>query len=95
MHVAEGLEHIGDGGRRASLDLRVRASPEWLSQVHLAGICYNHVVGYSVKVNIAIGPKVVPFWGFIFRILSGNPKKELLWGLWVVSIDMSQNLYGK
>ena len=21
--------------------------------------------------------------GFIFRILQGNPKKELLWGLWV------------
>ena len=76
MHVAEGLEHIGDGGRRASLDLRVRASPEWLSQVHLAGICYNHVVGYSVKVSIAIGPKVVPFWGSYLEFYQGIPKRN-------------------
>ena len=27
---------------------------------------------------LPIGPKVVPFWG------SYNPKKELLWGLWVI-----------
>ena len=28
-------------------------------------------------------PQSSSFWGFIFRILYGNPKKELLWGLWV------------
>ena len=28
-------------------------------------------------------PQSGSFWGFTFRILSGNPKKELLWGLWV------------
>ena len=33
-------------------------------------------------VYIPKGPKVVPFGGS-FRILEGNPKKELLWGLWV------------
>ena len=26
---------------------------------------------------------VVPFRGFIFGILSDNPKKELQWSLWV------------
>ena len=26
----------------------------------------------------------VPYLWLIFRILSGNPKKELLWSLWVV-----------
>ena len=36
-HVTERLEDIGDGRRRASLDLRVRASPEGLSQIHLPG----------------------------------------------------------
>ena len=29
-------------------------------------------------------PQCSSFLGFIFRILSGNPKQELLWGLWVL-----------
>ena len=33
----------------------------------------------SLVFCLPIGPKVVPFLGFIFRILQGNPKKELLW----------------
>ena len=35
---------------------------------------------------MVIGPEVVPFW-FIFRILQGNPKKELLRGPWVGNIQ--------
>ena len=30
------------------------------------------------------GPEVVPFCGFYLEILQGNPKKELLRGVWVV-----------
>ena len=41
------------------------------------------VSGKGLPDFVRLGPKVVPFWGFIFRILYGNPKKELLWGLWV------------
>ena len=37
-----------------------------------------------MELQLPIGPKVVPFCGFIFRIEEGNPNKELLWGLWVV-----------
>ena len=29
------------------------------------------------------------FLGFIFRILQGNPKKELLWTLWVIESDLA------
>ena len=29
-------------------------------------------------------PQSSSFLGFIYRILYGNPQKELLWGLWVV-----------
>ena len=28
-------------------------------------------------------PQSSPFWGLPYRILNINPKKELLWGLWV------------
>ena len=30
-----------------------------------------------------LGSLILSFLGLIFRILSGNPKKELLSGLWV------------
>ena len=33
--------------------------------------------------DLPIGPIVVRFWGLPYRILNMNPKKELLWGLWV------------
>ena len=33
------------------------------------------------------------FLGFIFRTLKGNPKKELLWGLWVVLVGTQSLLY--
>ena len=28
-------------------------------------------------------PQSNSFWGFPYRILNMNPKKKLLWGLWV------------
>ena len=31
-----------------------------------------------------IGSKVVPFWGYLYRILNINHKKELLWSPWVL-----------
>ena len=34
-------------------------------------------------VSLPIDPHSSSFLGLIFRILYGNPKKELLWGLWV------------
>ena len=33
--------------------------------------------------ELPIGSIVVPFWGLPYRILQMNPKKELLWSLWV------------
>ena len=33
--------------------------------------------------NPTLLPQSSSFLGFIFRILEGNPKNELLWGLWV------------
>ena len=33
---------------------------------------------------LPIGPKVVPFWGSYLEFYKGIPKKELLWGLWVM-----------
>ena len=32
------------------------------------------------------------FLGFVFRILQGNPKKELLWSLWVVCVPSGLKL---
>ena len=34
-------------------------------------------------------PQSSSFWGFIFRILQGNPKKELLWGVWASASSVS------
>ena len=39
-------------------------------------------IGLEV-VPIPIGSIVVPFLGLPYRILNMNPKKELLWSLWV------------
>ena len=37
-----------------------------------------------ITVGLPIGPKVVPFWGSYLEFYKVyNPKKELLWGLWV------------
>ena len=44
----------------------------------------NRVAGSSRSLGLAhIGSIVVPFSGVPYRIRIMNPKKELLWGLWV------------
>ena len=35
-------------------------------------------------------PQSSSFWGLLYRILNMNPKKELLWGLWVYYKDYRQ-----
>ena len=68
---AEGLLQEQDGSRRPLLAERMEAarlSLAW-SRVNLA---------------IPIGSIVVPFWGYLIRILNRNQEKELLWSLWVV-----------
>ena len=34
-------------------------------------------------ISLPLGSTVVRFWGYLIRILDRNPKKELLWSLWV------------
>ena len=38
------------------------------------------LVGIMVRTH---RPQSSSFWGLPYRILNMNPKKELLWGLWV------------
>ena len=40
-------------------------------------------MGATMPVAIPMGPTVAPFLGLPYMILNMNPKKELLWGLWV------------
>ena len=46
--------------------------------------------------TLPIGPKVVPFSDYLtYGILNMNPKKELLWGLWVdLKIDRPSGITG-
>ena len=36
-----------------------------------------------LKSELPIGSSVVPFWGLYFGFYKVNPKKKLLWSLWV------------
>ena len=50
----------------------------------------------SQNKDLPIGPKVVPFWEYPIRMRNMNPKKELLWGLWVKpKPDMGLGLHGE
>ena len=45
-----------------------------------AGVCCS---GPNGALGLTQRPLSASVLGFIFRILKGTPKKELLWGLWV------------
>ena len=53
-------------------------------------ICKNsefRILFFGLRVHgaLPIGPTVVPFWDCLIYM---NPKKELLWGLWVERLLM-------
>ena len=63
------------------VNLGPKVVPFWGSYLEFYSVIPKR--NYFGALGFTHRPQSSSFSGFIFRVLDGNPKKELLWGLWV------------